>query len=105
MLYRALDNLSNGVRRWQVFNAARMKENIRAILEARGAIAPVSAPPLYGVEGWQTRAEILSDAGFETLADIVLFSGVPAGVEAVVWAQWQAEAAEALSIKCLNCRR
>lgn len=105
MLYRALDNLSIGVRRYEVFNVNRLKEATRARLEQRGFITPVVAPPLYCVEGWQERAEILFETGIETLADVVLCSGVPAGVEPAAWATWQAEAVELLSIKCTTCRR
>lgn len=105
MLYRALDKLNIGVGRYQVFDGARLSQKALAILEARGAIAPVNAPPLAHAEGWQERAALLESAGLETLADVVLFPGVPAGVEAAAWAQWQAQANEALTIKCLHCRR
>jgi len=105
MLYRALDNLNIGVRRYEVFNSVRLKEKARILLESREVIAPVNSPPLEILPAWGTRLEILAQAGVLTLADVLLFSGVPAGVEAATWANWRTEAEDALTIKCINCRR
>ena len=105
MLYRALDNLSVGIGRGQVFNVGRLKATARAVLEAQGVITPVNAPPVAGVDEWIERAVVLSESGIVTLADVLLFSGIPAGVEAETWTAWRAEAEAALTIKCVGCRR
>lgn len=105
MLYRALDNLSIGVRRFEVFDARRLSEKTLALLEQRGFIAPVKALPLAVIPEWEERLDVLDEAGIETLSDVVLFPGVPAGVEATTWAIWQAEAVDSLTIKCATCRR
>ena len=42
-----------------------------AILETRGAIAPVSTPPLAVLPGWADRAAVASKHGILTVADLI----------------------------------
>ena len=61
--YRSLKDLSNGIERGQVFPGGRLKPDSIPILESRGIIARISAPPLVELPGWKKRAEKLEAAG------------------------------------------
>ena len=45
-IYRALDNLSIGIRQYEVFPASRLNAKALKILEQRRKIAKVTTPPL-----------------------------------------------------------
>jgi hypothetical protein len=97
MLYRALVNLSNGVRAGQPFKVERLSSAARAILEAQGRIAPVHAPPILAIEGWEQRAAILEGLGIVAL-DELIEANLPQ------YASWQREALAVLTPRhCKHC--
>ena len=64
MLYRALKRLEMGkgeIKAGELFPADKLPARTLATLEARGAIAPLHAPPLSALPGWAARAETLGD--------------------------------------------
>jgi hypothetical protein len=74
MLYRILSNLSVGkgiLREGSISRLGSLKPRVLAILLDRGVIAPVAAPPLAVLPGWQHRAVRLAEIGV-TGADHVL---------------------------------
>lgn len=69
MLYRALQNLSGGVRRGELTALAHLNAEKIAKLERLGAIAPVAAPPLSELHGWAQRVGKLAKVGVVTAVD------------------------------------
>lgn len=69
VLYRALQNLSGGVRRGELTALAHLSADKIARLERLGAIAPVAAPPLSELHGWAQRAGKLAKVGVVTAVD------------------------------------
>lgn len=74
-MYRILDSLrwGNG-RRLKAGTLDPLKgvsSKVRAILEARGAISRIVAPPLRIMPGWKERAEKLEQAGVEDVNDLL----------------------------------
>ena len=105
MWYRALTRLSIGVERWGIFPARRLKPEALRVLEGRGFISPVCAPPIAEVLGWDERSTVLQAAGIVTLEDLLDARSVP-NVEPAHLKTWIAEAKALLSIEhCRNCRR
>lgn len=64
--YRVVLPLSNGQKPGEPFRADKTPEAALAKLLKRGAIAPISAPPLAVLPGWQLRAEKLAEVGIVT---------------------------------------
>jgi len=103
--YRALTRLSNGVDRWGIFPAHRLKPEALRILKGKGFIAPVVAPPLAALVGWADREDLLHAAGVETLTDLLDVENIP-GVEAETLKMWITEAKALLSVdNCTSCKR
>jgi len=73
MLYRVLKNLSAGSNRNTLILAGgtisgnRFGEKTTAILVAKGALSPVSAPPLDALPGWKLRAKKFEEAGYDAI--------------------------------------
>ena len=105
MLLRALSNLSNGIRRGDVFTDSRLKPKTTAMLLARHIIAPASTPPISAIEGLAEIADVLKSAGVVTLEDLIVAKAVD-GFTAEELAEWQAVATCAMTItKPCGCRR
>jgi hypothetical protein len=47
---------------------SRFGDKMAAILVARGAISPVSAPPLESFPGWKLRAKKFDEAGYDAIS-------------------------------------
>lgn len=60
MLYRALQRLSGVCNRGDLTNLAHMEPERIALLVRRGAVAPISPPPLEELPGWEKRAAKLA---------------------------------------------
>ena len=71
MLYRALKNLSIGVRVGQVFPASRIRPDVAEVLLAKRTIAEVQAPPIIILCGWEQRDAELARYGIFDLAQLV----------------------------------
>jgi hypothetical protein len=73
MLYRVLRNLSAGSNRNTLILAGgtisgnRFGKKTTAILVAKGALSPVSAPPLEALPGWKLRAKKFNEAGYDAI--------------------------------------
>ena len=102
MLYRALDNLSIGVKRGELFKHTRLSERARIILTDRGIIAPVNAPPVAAIEGWEERAAELEAAGVVTIDQLIEASSID-GIEQSLLEIWKRDARQALAISKSCC--
>ena len=97
MLYRATIDLSNGIRAGEPFKVERLSPKARAILEAQGRIAPVHAPPILAIEGWEQRAAILAALGIVALDELI-------EADLPEYKNWQREALAVLAPRhCKNC--
>jgi len=74
MLYRVLDDISDGKRTFSRGTISPLKgvtpAGIVTLLE-RGIIASVRSPPLRVIPGWEQRAELLKTQGITTVEDLV----------------------------------
>ena len=95
--YRALKDLSNGYKRYELVPATALKVGIIPILLAKGAIGEVTGPPLSTLPGWSLRSERLAainvvyvhdflDGEISQLAEVC-------GVRQATIEKWQAEVA------------
>lgn len=101
VLYRAMDNLSIGVRRNEVFDSARLSDGARQILETRGKIAPVALPSV--AEVWPLRVDALFQAGFNCFSELIMAQNLPEPLRA-----WRDEALRLVApgpYQSCNCRR
>jgi hypothetical protein len=99
-LYRALRNLSSGVRVGALTALPGVSAADIAKLEQVGAVARVSAPPLKVFPAWRLRATVLAEHNIHDAEQLieadrdVLASACAVTVEE--FSQWQAEAADLL---------
>jgi hypothetical protein len=74
MIYRVLQRLSVGrslagyLEPGSTVSSERLGYRVAQILEAKGAISPISAPPLDVLPGWKLRAERFAEHGYDALA-------------------------------------
>lgn len=107
MLYRANRNLSNGLHAGDIFPAERLKPDALEILEEKGTVSRVHAPPTIILCGWEQRDEILAEAGIYDLEQLIEAVEVD-GVTPEQLQQWQCEALYLLvsdphAGECLEC--
>lgn len=101
MLYIARNRLSIGVAAGGVFNGDLLKPQNREILENKGIIYPVHAPPLRDI--WPYRVDELFAAGFNCFDELVLAPNLMGK-----FLEWQREALRLLSpgpFQSCNCRK
>lgn len=99
MLYRSTINLSIGVRGGEPFRVERLSAKARQILEARGRIVPIHAPPIAVVPGWEKRAaRIERETGITMLDEFIEASLLPE------YHEWQREALAVITPRnCKHC--
>lgn len=107
MLYRANRNLSNGLKIGDIFKHTRLKPEALAILEEKGTVSRVHAPPTIILCGWEQRDEILAEVGIYDLEQLIETVEVE-GVSPEQLKQWQCEALNLLvsdphAGECLEC--
>jgi len=74
MIYRVIQRLSVGkglsgyAEPGETVSDADLGYGIVAILVKKGAISPVSAPPLAALPGWKLRAKRFTEAGYDAIA-------------------------------------
>lgn len=94
--YRALKDLSNGYKRYQLAPETAFKASKIDVLLEAGAIGRVYGPPLSKLPGWKVRAEKLALANVtmvhEFLDGDVEKMAEAAGVHAATIEKWQSEA-------------
>ena len=101
MLYISRQKLSIGVAAGGVFNGNILKPKNREILENKGIIYPVHAPPIREV--WPCRVEALFAAGFNCFEELILANNLTGAL-----LTWQQEAVKLLSpgpFQSCNCRK
>ena len=105
MLLRALGNLSNGIRRGEMFTEARLSPSTTELLLKRGMIAQAAAPPLSKIARLASVLGVLESAGVATLEDLIVAKAV-VGLTAAELTGWQSVAASVMNIEkpCSNCR-
>jgi hypothetical protein len=93
--YRALKDLSNGYRRYELAPASAFKPDKIAVLLQAGAIGEVTGPPLSKLPGWKVRAEKLAPLEIvcvhEFLAGDVAQMAEVMNVKEVTIEKWQSE--------------
>jgi len=105
MLLRAFGNLSNGIRRGDMFPASRLKPCTVELLLKRGVIGPIASPPVDVLDELVGIADVLQSAGVATLEDLIEAKAV-AGLTAAELSGWQSVAVDAMTVeKPCNCRR
>lgn len=105
MLMRSRRDMSNGVRKGEVFLSNILSAPLRAALLAKGSIVPVNAPPIAVLPGIERVLDVLVAAGVNTLGALVEAEAVE-GMTAEELAYWQKEATDAVTVKpCSNCKK
>lgn len=107
MLYRANRNLSNGLQVGEIFRTERLNPDALRILEEKGTVSRVYAPPTIILCGWERRDDILAAQGIYDLAALIEAETVE-GITADELQQWQEEALALLvsdphAGECLTC--
>jgi hypothetical protein len=105
MLMRSYRDIGDGIKEGEVFVANRLSPTLREALLKRGAIRPVSAPPVAVLPGIERVLDVLVAAGVQTLGALVQAEAVE-GLTAEELAFWQKEAMDAVTVeKQCNCRK
>jgi len=105
MLLRAFGNLSNGIRRGEMFAASRLKPETVELLIGRGLLAQVGAPPVAVLDELAGIADVLESVGVVTLEDLIEAKAV-AGLTAEELTGWQSVAIGAMNVeKPCRCGR
>ena len=105
MLLRARMNLSNGIKRGDMFTSSRLTPKTVQMLLGRGAIAPAAEPPISAVSALEGISDVLESAGVATLEDLIEADAVD-GLTAEELAGWQTVAAGVMNVpKPCGCGR
>ena len=105
MLLRAMKNLSNGIKRDEMFTSSRLAPKTMQMLLGRGVIAPAAEPPLAVVSALHGVSGVLESAGVATLEDLIEAKAVD-GLTAEELAGWQTVAAGVMNVpKPCGCGR
>ena len=105
MLLRARGNLSNGIKRGEMFTEDRLSPSTVELLMKRGIIARATAPPLNSIAQLVDILDVLESAGVATLEDLIVAKAVD-GLTAEELAGWQSVAAGVMNVeKPCGCRR
>ena len=105
MLLRARMNLSNGIKRGDMFTSSRLTPKTVQMLLGRGIIAPAAAPPLAVVSALEGVSGVLASAGVATLEDLIEADAVD-GLTAEELAGWQTVAVGVMNVpKPCGCGR
>jgi len=105
MLLRARGNLSNGIKRGDMFLSSRFNPKTVQVLLGRGVIAPATPPPIAVLPALQGITDVLQSAGVATLEELIEAKAVE-GLTGKELAGWQAVAAGAMNVeKPCGCRR
>lgn len=105
MLLRALGNLSNGIKRGEMFTEDRLKPSTAELLMRRGIIAEATTPPLNAIAQLVGVLDVLESAGVATLEDLIVAKVVD-GLTAKELKGWQSVAAGVMNVgKPCGCRR
>ena len=105
MLLRAARNLSNGIKRGEMFPSSRLTPKTMQMLLGSGVITPATAPPIAVVSALEGISGVLQSAGVETLEDLIVAKAVE-GLTAEELTGWQTVAAGVMNVgKPCGCRR
>ena len=105
MLLRAARNLSNGIKRGEMFPSSRLAPKTAQMLMGKGLITPATAPPIGVVSALEGISGVLESAGVATLEDLIEAEAVD-GLTAEELAGWQTVAAGVMNVgKPCGCGR
>jgi len=105
MLLRARGNLSNGIKRGEMFTDDRLSPSTTELLLKRGVIARATTPPLRKIVQLVDVLGVLESAGVATLEDLIVAKAV-AGLTAAELIGWQSVATSVMNVeKPCGCRR
>ena len=105
MLLRAMRNLSNGIKRGDMFPSSRLTPETVQMLLGKGVIAPATAPPLAVVSALEGISGVLQSAGVATLEDLIVAKAVK-GLTAEELSGWQTVATGVMNVpKPCGCGR
>lgn len=113
MIYRVIKRLSVGKRTGYVEPGGMVTDDslgirVTTILVGRGAISPISAPPLDALPGWKLRAKKFEAAGYDAVNLLECDSELIAretGYQEKSIKKWQKELMEFLEVRPAKVRR